>query len=46
MPSEEYRILVNGIIVSREYISRRHSLMIDVFEERGIEFTTEIVRLV
>jgi len=45
MPSKEYRILVNGLIVNREYTSRNHKIMIDIFEERGLPYKTEIVDL-
>ena len=45
MPSKEYRILVNGLIVNREYTSRNHKIMIDIFEEKGLPYKTEIVDL-
>ena len=45
MPSKEYRILVNGLIVNREYTPRNQKIMIDVFEEHGLPYTTEIVDL-
>jgi len=46
MPSEEYRILVSGVIVDRAYSSRVHKLMIDIYTECGIKYTTEIVSLI
>ena len=45
MPSKEYRILINGLIVNREYSLRTHQIMVDVFEEHGRDYTTEIVDL-
>ncbi len=46
MPTKEYRILINGKIVNREYTNRQHEIMVEVFKEHGKEFTTEIVDLV
>lgn len=46
MPTKEYRILIDGKIVNREYTSRKHEIMVKVFEEHGKPFTTEIVDLV
>ena len=45
MPSKEYRILVGGLIVNREYTPMTHEIMIDFFEEHGLPYTTEIVDL-
>tara|TARA_R110002033_G_scaffold81464_1_gene132357 strand:+ start:138 stop:278 length:141 start_codon:yes stop_codon:yes gene_type:complete len=45
MPSKEYRILVNGLIVNIEYTPRTHKIMVDVFEEHVLSYTTEIVDL-
>jgi hypothetical protein len=46
MPTKEYRILIDGKIVNREYTIREHEIMVKVFEEHGKPFTTEIVDLV
>jgi len=45
MPSEEYRIMVNGKIVMRNWTSRQHTAWVNVFLDKGIEFTEEIVNL-
>tara|TARA_R110002153_G_scaffold102263_3_gene238884 strand:+ start:19 stop:159 length:141 start_codon:yes stop_codon:yes gene_type:complete len=45
MPSKEYRILIRGLIVNRENTLRTHKIMIDAFEEHGLQYTTEIVDL-
>lgn len=45
MPRKEYRIIVNGKIVMRNYTSIRHTVWVDVYLDRGIEFTEEIVDL-
>jgi len=46
MPTKEYRIIIDGKIVSREYTRRKHDIMVEVFETHGKPFTTEIVDLV
>ena len=46
MPTREYRILINGKIVNREYTKRKHDIMVEVFETHGKPFTTEVVDLV
>jgi hypothetical protein len=46
MPTKEYRILIDGKIVNREYTIREHEVMVKVFEEFGYQFITEIVDLV
>lgn len=46
MPTTEYRILINGQIVNREYTKFKHRIMVDVFKERGKPFTTEEYKLI
>jgi hypothetical protein len=46
MPTKEYRILIDGKIVNREYTIRKQEIMVKVFEEHGKPFTTEVVDLV
>ena len=46
MPRKEYRILIDGKIVNREYTRRKHDIMVEIFETHGKPFTTEILDLV
>jgi len=43
MPSKEYRVIVNGKIVMRNWTSRQHTVWVDVYLDKGIDFTEEIV---
>ena len=45
MPSTEYRIIVNGKIVVRNWTNRQHTAWVNLYLYRGIEFTEEIVDL-
>jgi hypothetical protein len=45
MPSNEYRIIVNGKIVMRNWTIRQHTAWVNLYLDRGIEFTEEIVNL-
>lgn len=46
MPTKEYRIIVNGKIAIRNFTSRQHTVWVDVYLDRGVEFTEEIFNLV
>ena len=46
MPTKEYRIIVNGKIVMRNFTSRQHTVWVDVYLDRGVEFTEDVVDLV
>jgi hypothetical protein len=43
---KEYRIIVNGKIVMRNITKRQHIVWVDIYLDRGIEFTEEIVDLI
>jgi len=46
MPTSEYQILIDGVIVNKEYSRLHHNLMVKVFKQANKTFTTHTKSLI
>ena len=45
MPTYEYRVIVNGNVLNKNYTKKQHNELVDLYNYFGIEFTEEIVEI-
>ena len=45
MPTYEYRVIVNGNVLNKNYTKKEHNELVDLYNYFGIEFTEEIVEI-